>query len=369
MKDTNSLITTNKVRLGQLMLQAGFISQEDLIDGLGFSTVAGIPLGKALLMMNHITSELLEKSIEAQTLVFAQRLTVSEAVGCLKSAKHLKIGVLNAFNIFQLDPLRSDNLRLGNLLILQGCTSSFKIKLAQKIAAKTNKLLGETLVQMNSISQERLEITLKIQNSLKNLTKPVFSIPVEEKSSPFSLSELLQQSLCLNEDALAKIRSDSRSESELCIFQYANKLLLLLNTGKVSFTDACNSLKQFSSLNESFTFYQFLKAANFLENDCQQILITAVENNSDLSACLVRSLINKEIAGYSDSEMLVKLACRNENALHALLCLMHPEEKESLDSALAFYSMIQNKKLTLHQALLNFMIRRSQLLIADAKSA
>jgi hypothetical protein len=108
------------------------------------------------------------------------------------------------------------------------------------------------------------------------------------------------------------------------------------------------------------TIGQFLTICNYYDLSDEEKLISMLDQNASLYKEILKALTSSEMAEYCDSGMLLKLACRNLDVMRLLLHLLRPEEQNLIDSAIVFYSLAQDKKMTMSQALINCMVRKSQ---------
>lgn len=374
-----SLAANQDLRMGRIMTMCRFVSEEDLEQSLQFANVAGIPVGKALIFMNFVSEQLVEDVLKAQELIRNEIININEGRFVLQTAELFKITFSQALEISYLDPRDSESLKFGNLLKIMG-VSPFKIKLALKIALNSGKKIGETAFKLGFITQEMQKNTLKIQESLSKLQAPVIERSKMEKELRIRLTDLLVNAGCIDKASVEEALSEKPStvltgnflveKKFICesLLNYALSLLCLIKKGRISSQFASQSIKNFTRVQSNYNVFDFLKACNFLCDEDEHKMITILDQNANLSKQLLKSLISKEMAECCDSQMLLNLAFRDENAMRALLYELRPEDKYLIDSALVFYNFAQGREMTLNQALVNFTIRKNQIIMGK-KSA
>ncbi len=368
-------------KMGMILTKCSFVSPEDLEQGLQFAGIAGIPLGKALVFMNITSEQMIDDVLKAQEMVRNEMLTQSQARFVLQTANIFKIPYCQALQVSYLDPNDADSIKFGNILKILG-VSPFKIKLALKIAKSSGKKLGDVAVKLGVISEQMQKNTVRIQESMRKLNSPIIERPAVEKEMRMRLGDLLVEAGCVKREVLEKALAEKGTsnlpvgsflleKNLICIslLNYALSLLSFVKKGRISSQFACQSLKNFSSVQSSYNIFDFLKACNFLANEDEEKLVSMLDQNASIFSQLLKSLTSKEMAAYFDSQMLLNLAFRNMEAMRVLLYEYKPGNKDLIDSALVFYSLAQGKKMTLNQALLNFTIRTNQIAMAEAKSA
>lgn len=372
---------TKDARVGDIMTLCKFISQEDLEQSLQLAAIAGIPLGKALVYMKFATEQQIQDVLTVQKMIKSGLISLDGGRFVLQTVEYLKIPFQQALEVSYLDPSNTESHKFGNILKVLG-VSTFKIKLALKIAKKSGKQIGEVAVKIGVITEDTQKLAVRIQKAVRKLKNPIVEPSEKEKEMRFRLGDLLVQAGCIDRETIEKSLKEKISSTQSVgnylleknlisssLLNYALGLLSLIKKNRLSVLYACKCLKNFASVQSNYHVLDFLKAGNYLCEKDEDRLIAILDQNTSLSRQLLKSLTTKEMAECCDSQMLLSLAFRDEESMRTLLYELAPENKELIDSALFFYTLAQGKKMTLNQALVNFAIRTKQISMAEKKIA
>lgn len=372
---------TKDARVGDIMTLCKFISQEDLEQSLQLAAIAGIPLGKALVYMKFATEQQIQDVLTVQKMIKNGLISLDGGRFVLQTVEYLKIPFQQALEVSYLDPSNTESHKFGNILKVLG-VSTFKIKLALKIAKKSGKQIGEVAVKIGVITEDTQKLAVRIQKAVRKLKNPIVQPSEKEKEMRFRLGDLLVQAGCIDRETIEKSLKEKISSTQSVgnylleknlisssLLNYALGLLCLIKKNRLSVLYACKCLKNFASVQSNYHVLDFLKAGNYLCEKDEDRLIAILDQNTSLSRQLLKSLTTKEMAECCDSQMLLSLAYRDEESMRTLLYELAPENKELIDSALFFYTLAQGKKMTLNQALVNFAIRTKQISMAERKIA
>lgn len=362
----------SKLKLGNLLIASKFSSFEKIEQAVQFANIAKIPLGKALCFLEYVSAQKIEDVLNAQLLLFKSAISHEEAIFVLQTADRFDLRFLQALEICYIKPEDKHSTRFGYLLKMQGISPS-KINMALRIAKKSGKPIGQVALQIGAISKERNDYTLKIQKTIRSLDAPLLERSVNQKNSICRIGELLTKAGCINEKMLDKALDEKdfagqRLGTYLLNQNLINDSLLhlalslqnLVRSGHLNIQSAIRSLRYFALDQSQMTIGQFLTICNYYDLSDEEKLISMLDQNSSLYKEILKALTSSEMAEYCDSGMLLKLACRNLDVMRLLLHLLRPEEQNLIDSAIVFYSLAKDKKMTMSQALINCMVRKSQ---------
>jgi len=153
---------TNK--LGEILLAAGIIDNQQLELGLQHSGVTGLPLGRVLVNLGVISEQLLSSALSAQVLIREQRIDRDKAVHGLIAAKERQISIEQSLQeIGQLQlPLRP-GVRLGQLLVMAGLLEEKDLMHALELGLVQEQPIGKTLLGLNLVSEDNLSKALEAQ--------------------------------------------------------------------------------------------------------------------------------------------------------------------------------------------------------------
>lgn len=160
-----SELGTNK--LGELLLEADYVTQEELHDALVKSRTSGVPFGRLLVMNSALTEALLTSALNAQILIRDEKITKEQAIQGLRSARDRQVAVelpLIERGFYRL-PTRH-TIRLGELLVLAGLMSEADLMYAVEIGLLNKKPIGQVLVELQYIRKEVLDAALDFQHQV-----------------------------------------------------------------------------------------------------------------------------------------------------------------------------------------------------------
>lgn len=160
-------VSTNK--LGELLTEAGYVTNEQLQDALMKSKSSGVPFGR-LLVLNLVLSEaLLSSALNAQILIRDGKVTKEQAIQGLRAAKERQVAVelpLIERGYYRL-PARH-TIRLGELLVLAGLMTESDLMYAVEIGLLNKKPIGQVLVELQYITKEVLDAALSFQKDVSS---------------------------------------------------------------------------------------------------------------------------------------------------------------------------------------------------------
>lgn len=369
------------LKLGSLLIACEFAGASKVEHAAQFSQIAGIPLGKALCFLEILKPQIIEDVLQAQALCLGSKISRDDAIFVLKTAEKFQLRFAQALEICILSPNDKHATRIGHLLKLQGISTS-KINMALKIARKSGRQTGQIAMQLGIICKERLDHTLKIQRTIRSLEERLVEPWSGHQNSVCRIGELLTKSGCIDQKTLEHALDEKdfaslKSGTYLLAQNLINDSLLhlalslqnLVRSGHMKMQSAIFSLRTFSQEQSQLTIGQFLSICHYYDSTDEEKLISMLDQNSSLYKEILKALTSREMAEYCDSVMLLKLAGRNLDVMRLLLHLLRPEEQNLIDSAIVFYSLAKDKKMSMSQALTNCLIRKSQALTQDLSAA
>lgn len=154
-------------KLGDLLVEAGVMSQDELYSALSKAQEAGLPLGRVLASQGRLSAQLLHAGLNAQVLLRDGRITRAQAVNALRSTYTKQTSFeqeLAEQGSYQ--PPSGARLKIGELFVLAGILSEEIVLDALQICLETQKLIGEVLLEKNLISPQLLEAALRLQEGV-----------------------------------------------------------------------------------------------------------------------------------------------------------------------------------------------------------
>ncbi|PWT97369.1 MAG: hypothetical protein C5B53_08155 [Candidatus Melainabacteria bacterium] len=160
---------TNK--LGELLLEAGIIDSEHLNTALRNSQATGLPLGRILVTMGMISSDLLATALNAQLFVRDATVTRKQAVDGLKAAKARRSEVENLLKQQGFaSGVLPKNVRLGQLFRTAEIIEEDNLWKSLADVLSLKKAIGEILSSGKLIEQDLLRTALTLQEMIANRT-------------------------------------------------------------------------------------------------------------------------------------------------------------------------------------------------------
>ncbi len=390
-------------RLGQLLIQFGIVSGEDISRGLRLSSGAGLPLGKALVLLDCISDVVLQDVVQAQSMLRDGLIDFAQASEAFEISSRMKISIEKALVVLHVRLSGFECTRLGNLLKASHKIKKDQLEIGLGVAANSGLPLGQVLVELNFISQDTLDVTLRLQRELRE-GEPISNRALKKElrkaditlgqlpnfeTQKVMLGELLVESQAVDSIALERALNAQQNNSLPLgqflvetnvisdrILKLALNLQLLIFNKKTTRESAILTLKQaldqaskqgdFNPSEESFSFGDFLTASNYLNLAREQEVVEKLESDAILCARMQRMLQDKT-AGNARS--LMKLVLKNKAVLRSLLIEVMPLEREVIDCAYVLYLMILQKKMTSCQAIVDFTIKRNRIICAHQKPA
>lgn len=161
----NPEATKDTTPLGELLIDAGYVSREQLQQSLEKSTQTGLPFGRLLVFSGALTEGLLTGALNAQILIRDGKLSKPQAVEALKEAKvrQTTIEVQLKEKGFYDIPSRSCP-RLGELLLFCGVISQSDLVSALELGLMNKTPVGQVLTESNQVSRKIMDAALQVQN-------------------------------------------------------------------------------------------------------------------------------------------------------------------------------------------------------------
>lgn len=152
------------IKLGELLVLAGMLTESDLMNVLELGLVNQQPLGQVLIGSGFLTKILLETALKLQEMVSQGKLTPLHASEALRQV-HTK-GINLGQAIAELGLVKSEpnqTVRLGEMLCLAGFINADDIKKAVELSAKNSALIGKMLLVTGLIDESTLHAALRCQ--------------------------------------------------------------------------------------------------------------------------------------------------------------------------------------------------------------
>lgn len=158
---------TNK--LGELLLDAGIVTSDQLNQSLTRSYESGLPMGRILVQLGILSQSSLASALNTQVLVRDGKITKEQGIASLKASYDRQVsieqslveqGILNQQN--------PKSIRVGELLVMSRLLSEQDLLTALELGLVKEKLIGQILVEDDFIPKAALDAALKLQQLVAN---------------------------------------------------------------------------------------------------------------------------------------------------------------------------------------------------------
>jgi hypothetical protein len=158
-------------KLGELLLAAKVVPRDQLDLAMRTSTGTGLPLGRLLISLGHLSDEMLASSLLAQQMIRAGKISRAAAIEGLVAAYERRKPVEKVLTEmgFYNGPRRS-GIRLGELLVKADLLLQDEVNKALEAGLIEKKWFGQVLVDGELIDAEMLDCALQIQEMVANET-------------------------------------------------------------------------------------------------------------------------------------------------------------------------------------------------------
>jgi hypothetical protein len=157
------------IKLGDLLVLAELITENDLMTALELSLVRQLPVGRLFLQSGLISPQVLENALQLQEMVAAGTLNGLQAAQALRQIAIQRFSLAQA--VAELGAKESEpkgSTRLGDILKAAGVVTERDIKKAVDMSTKNSALVGKMLVAAGMIDEQMLYAALKCQFMLRD---------------------------------------------------------------------------------------------------------------------------------------------------------------------------------------------------------
>jgi tetratricopeptide (TPR) repeat protein len=241
----------NKTRLGELLVSANLVTEDQLKAGLETSASSFLPIGRTLVLSGVLTEELLTTAINAQKLLRSQKITRKQAIEGIKAAKQRapEAAPQGRQRHFYKLPARN-SVRLGELLIAADALTETQLSSAVEIGLVNGLSLGQVLIEMGLVEPQALDASL----------------------------------------ALQKMLADEKLGMEA-----ASRILFRICQEKITLSEALRTTKDVAPHNEDRSLLQFLKLNQQLsESDVKKIVDFVLQDSPVMAKALIRANVLPE---------------------------------------------------------------------------
>lgn len=195
------VVPDDRRRLGQILIQAGYIEPPALVDALAACRTTGLQVGRILVLRKQLEESVLNAALQAQSLLHQEVVDLEQV---LSSLRVLRLGLHS--QVIDTNAV----LPLGELVMHAGLVSERHIEDALEVSSLNGQPLGQVLLIFALLSDRLLNAALELQCRVKagQLTA---SMAVR------ALSQIFSRNCTINE-ALACIESHSEVSLSVSTF-------------------------------------------------------------------------------------------------------------------------------------------------------
>ncbi len=162
--------SANKIKLGELLIDAGIITSGDLTEAIQVSRRLGVPIGQALLVSRCVTDSVLEAALEAQPLVKDGTISRSAAVDALRKSVEAGSPLRDMLNLQDgagNEDHHQTSKRLAELLLDSDIVNQDQVDQALMTSFSSGMPLGSALVLEGVLSPSLFPSILRIQRNIR----------------------------------------------------------------------------------------------------------------------------------------------------------------------------------------------------------
>ena len=174
-KDQYSSVTSvfrrpnTSIRLGEICLQAGMLTQDQLQEAIRHSKGKRLQIGQILVMCGYLTPQSLQSVLLAQSMIRDKSIDFNLAIRCLKIAFKMGTSFSEVLENHEDAPVRkAPTGRLGELLLEAGVLKWDQLSKAMEQSLQTGLPLGRMLVLHQVMTEAVLNAILDIQVRLRD---------------------------------------------------------------------------------------------------------------------------------------------------------------------------------------------------------
>ncbi len=393
-------------RLGELLVDLGVTSATEISKGLKVAAHTSLPLGKTLVMLDCVPDYVIRSVVEAQSMLRDRLLEFSQARQAVGIVKRKRWSFSDALVSLGVDAGTTRGTRLGELLRDAGRIDSQQLDMGLSIADYSGLPLGQVLILLNQVTEDKVRMTLSLQRELRasNLERKdvvqrlstADSVDDTATSLPaltvtpaikIKLGELLTEAAVISNaevnEAMHANRDNHKKLGQILVekkrissdlLTAALRLQSLIWSNIISVSEAAAVLREAHRLEgapdaltpdvdqpldketRKISLYEFLRITGYLTREKIRASVERIKEDPRLLA-FVMSHSKSNKAEISPLEEATELALHDAATLRAIFNETHPEDRPLVDSALVFHQLVEERKLTLCQALVNFSIK------------
>lgn len=160
------------IRLGELLVKAGVLTQDKLMQRLALARQLGLPLGQILVQSHDISRENLLAAVQFQTLALENAVPPEKAVRAVQLVAKENMTLEEAMTMMGFISIDVSH-RLGEMLMAAGHLTEEDLAFALMTSAEIAIPLGHVLVQTGVVPPDVIGVALMIQKQVRmNILSP-----------------------------------------------------------------------------------------------------------------------------------------------------------------------------------------------------
>jgi len=189
-------------KIGQILIEAGFMDQPQLAECLNVAKQFSQPVGRVISMLNYVNERDVESALVVQSLIGQGRLTKQRAIQSLKEASRRKIAVVELLKAFGsgVHASLSPETDIGKLLTESCLITHDQLAHAIQVSQESGLLLCRSLLVTNAI-------TIHTASKALNALAQVKAGKITHVQAVAALDEIRKTS-CPLRDALKKAKAN-----------------------------------------------------------------------------------------------------------------------------------------------------------------
>lgn len=154
------------IKIGELLVRAGVITEGKLNQRLDLARQLGLPLGQILMQSNDVDKEQLINCIHVQSLVLEGLITLETGVELIRKISKKSMTLEDAIAEAGLGDQHLTH-RLGELLLAAGCISEESLAWSLLTSGELGVPLGHVLIQTGVVQPDIVGIALTTQRQIR----------------------------------------------------------------------------------------------------------------------------------------------------------------------------------------------------------
>lgn len=392
-------------RLGELLVDLGVAAPDEVMKGLRVSAHTALPLGRTLVMLDYVQDFVIRSVVEAQSMLRDRLLDMKQAKQAVAIVSRKRWSFSDALISLGVDASATKGTRLGELLHDADKLNSEQLDLGLTVSDHSGLPLGQVLVLLSKITEDKVRMTLALQRELRanNLERKdvlkrlrteggadatAHSIPAFDANSlKIKLGELFVRAEIITEEELKEALSTRKDSQQMLgeillekkwitqdILTAALRLQALIWEDVIGLRKATEVLREAHRVSgtpdsqdvdglleksgtDNVSLYEFLRITGYLTKEKIRASLERVMEEPRLMAYVMNHAKDAKNGPGDYVTEATELALRDAATLRFVINETYPQDRPLVDSALVFHQLVQEGKLTLCQALVNYSIK------------